>query len=239
MQIYFEYLPSGISIGINDTNEIPMASLIKVPTIIGIYRKINAKEIEKTEMLTIQEDDIDTHFGELWKKGAGATISVEDAIKLTITQSDNTAHSVLYKKLSDSEKYQVYGELDIRIEKNKEDILPIISAKSYSSILKSLYYSSYLPASYSEEILTYMIESIDKEKLVAGIDSTIPVAHKIGVYEKVGGNFVYSDCGIIYLPKRQYILCMMIEDSSHEKSTTIMAHLSKIVNSYITSIKNE
>ncbi len=38
--VYFEYLPSGTSIGINDKEEIKLASLSKVPIAMSILKKI-------------------------------------------------------------------------------------------------------------------------------------------------------------------------------------------------------
>lgn len=42
--VYFEYLPSGISIGVNDREEVQLASLSKVPLAMAILKKVEKKK---------------------------------------------------------------------------------------------------------------------------------------------------------------------------------------------------
>ena len=53
--VYFEYLPSGSSIGINDTKEIRLASLSKVPTVMEIYKEITRNALREDQLLTVEK----------------------------------------------------------------------------------------------------------------------------------------------------------------------------------------
>jgi len=115
------------------------------------------------------------------------------------------------------------------------DNYPIISAKNYSSVLRSLYLSSFLQYQDSNEILDLMTHSIYTDKIPSKIPPNVKIAHKIGVYEKVDpDNSTFSDCGIVYVPKRPYILCIMTKGSDSFAQST-MSSLSKIIYDYVTS----
>src|SRR5258706_6197329 len=93
--VYFEYLPSGVSIGVNDRNAYVLVSLLKNPVVMAVYKKIESGKINLSDRLTIQQEDLDNKFGKLWQKGAGTQITVKQAILLTLADSDNTAKNAL------------------------------------------------------------------------------------------------------------------------------------------------
>jgi len=142
VSLYFEYLPSGTSIGINEKNEVRLSSLSKIPTAMAIYAKIKAGTLSKDQEIIIEEKFIDPEFGSLWKKGPGAKVTLADIITASITESDNTAQNILLSLLTPDEINSVYEYLDIPFR--EVDNYPIISAKNYSSVLRSLYLSSFL-----------------------------------------------------------------------------------------------
>ncbi len=233
--LYFEYLPSGVSIGINEKQEFRLASLAKVPTIMAIYKQIALGNLKRTDTFTINQNHIDKTFGTSWKKGAGATISVDEAIKFTLIESDNTTHNLLLAHLLPGALNDVYDSFDIAYSSIGN--FPAISAKNYSSILRSLYLAAYLPKAFSNEILSTLTQTIFKDKIPAGVPETIPIAHKIGVVEKIDPkDSFFTDCGIIYVPKRPYILCIIV-NGSNQNAQTYMKEISSIVYRYISKVK--
>lgn len=227
---YFEYLPSGNSIGINDKIELRLASLIKIPVVMAIYKQIELGKTKKNTLLTINENDIDKGFGVLWKKGAGTKLTVEEAIRLSLIESDNTAANTLNSHLPEGAIDAVFDTLDI--PKDTKNNLPVISPKNYSSILRSLYLSSYLNRDNSNQILEILTETNFNDKIAALDNKNVKVSHKIGVYQSEG---VYSDCGIIYLPNRPYILCVMV-NSTEDKAKQHMEYISRMIYGYLTKV---
>ncbi len=231
--LYFEYLPSGVSAGVNEKQNYFLASLLKTPMVMAVYRQIENGTWNKDDVLTIEKSDLDSHFGDLYKRGAGAKITLHEAIDLTLINSDNTAKSIIYSHLPDGALEDVFDYLDI--PKELDGVLPVVSPKNYSSILRSLYLSSYLDKSSSDEILSIMTKSPFNDKLAAPIPKEIPVAHKIGVYDQ--GNpqkSVFTDCGIVYYPKRPYILCLMDRDTE-DNARKHMTDVSKLVFTYVST----
>lgn len=232
--VYFEYLPSGISVGVNDTMESQAGSLMKIPVVMGAYRQMEKGVLKKTDTLTIQKENLNDKFGELWKKGEGTTITVEEAIRQILIYSDNTALNVLRSALPQEVFFDVLAGLDIRFQIENQRV--VISPKSYSSILRSLYLSSYLSNESSNEVLDTLTRTVFSDKIAAGVPSHVKVAHKIGVFTSIAKDVAFSDCGIVYVPKRPYILCVMVK-SDEETSQKHMAYISKMVYGYIAAVR--
>ncbi len=228
--LYFEYLPTGTSIGVNENDEFTAASLLKVPVIMAYLHKKERLGVKLDPTVTIQPNELNSEFGDLYKKGAGASLNLGDAVKAALQQSDNTASLVLADQLSDDDFMYVYEGLDIQPE--TENKSPIITANQYSSILRSLYFSSILTNNDSEYILDLMTKTDFHDMLPSGVPDNVPVAHKIGLIDKQ----IYSDCGIVYVPNRPYLLCI-ISKSDKDTAKTRMHDISKAVYDYVAGYK--
>lgn len=227
---YFEYLPSGTSIRIGDDNELVAASLIKLPLVMNLYRAHELGKIDLDQVVTIQESELDGGYGNLYEQGAGTKYTLRQLAQLALEQSDNTAAHAIYNHTGNllQEEDQSLAQLDV--DQNLENGQAIINAKSYTSVLKSLYFASYVGRDSANEILSYLTNSAEHNRLTKKLPSNIKVAHKNGVYNQ---DWSESDCGIIYAPKRPYTLCIMI--GLHEdQANTFMAEVSKIIYDYVT-----
>lgn len=236
--VYFEYLPSGISIGVNEKEEVPIASLSKVPIAMSIMKKIERNKLKKEDLVTLQKENLDRKFGTLWQRGEGTQLSIDELLNISLKESDNTANDTLFAQLTSNEVNEVYENLDIDV--NMSDSVQKISPKSYSSIFRSLFLSSFLSEEHSSYILDILTKTNLSDKLPAGIPKDIPVSHKIGVFQRIDNKEnVFTDCGIVYVPKRQYILCVFVETSSNEEATKHIAYISNMTYQYINIVKRE
>ncbi len=233
--LYFEYLPTGTSINVNGGNEFHAASLFKLPVVMAYYHYRSRMGIKDDPVITITKDMLDKQFGNLWKEGPGYKIKGSDAVKLALENSDNTAARSLVPLIDQQDFESVYQGLDIDLSSDNEGA--ILSAKSYSSILKALYFSAVLDKNSSQEILNYLTMTKFPDKLAAGVPSDVPVAHKIGDYNDDKGREAFMDCGIVYVPRRPYELCMLSvgdEQTARER----MQSISKKIYDYVSSTDN-
>ena len=222
---YFEYLPTGTSIGVNEKAEVNPASLGKVPLAMAFYHDAENGGEKIDKVVEIKPEHIDQNSGSLWKKGAGAKISFEDAIAVMLEESDNTAARLLADFVPADDYQNVYAGLDIDFPADRNNK---ITAKGYSSILKALYFSSILNKEDSQNLLDFLSKTEFKDKLVAGVPDNVKVAHKIGFW----GDNLYSDCGIVYVPQRSYLLCM-ISKTKEDEAKERMKAVSKMVYDYV------
>lgn len=229
--MYFEYLPSGMSIGINENQEFLQASLIKVPLAMAVYKKIEKGELKEDTLVTILPSDLNREFGELYKSGVNKQLTINELVEIMLSQSDNTAAAAIGRQLNDNDVFEVFDALDIPFL--VKDDQPVVSPKNYSSILKTLYLSAYLNYSHSQKILHFLSKSTFNDKIAYPIAPHITVAHKIGVVGK-GNEQIYTDCGIVYVPQRPYTLCIMGK-GKEAAITRHMQQLSGIIYQYVSA----
>lgn len=234
--MYFEYLPTGVSIRVNDNQMEVAASLLKLPAAMDLYKTAETKKLDLDKEISLQSSWLNDSFGDLYKKGEGYKLTLREAAKIMLEQSDNTALQAVVNTNALTPLNQedsALNALDVELKQN-QDLTVSISTKSYSSFLKCLYYACLLNKADSNELLDYLTNTLFDERLVAGIgDKGIKVAHKIGVASKE----VQSDCGIVYVPSRNYILCVMLHGDKNPETDKHIAKLSNLAYSYVTSKK--
>lgn len=233
--LFFQYIPTGTTIGVNQDEPYVAASLLKLPNVIQVQKNIESGDISGKDMITITEKWLDGNYGTLYKKGAGQKISIDELMRISIQESDNTANNILTNDVLDGTPINFYNSLDISPAILEETIA--ISPRNYLSILRSLLFAGYLSIDGSNKILNIMTEINPVENdLGSDIPSNIKIAQKIGVYEKNPNekNYTYSDCGIFYLPNRPYMLCIMSRNTK-ELASQHAREISKIIFEYVES----
>lgn len=233
--MYFEYLPTGTNININASKEFHAASLFKLPVIMAYYHQQERLKQREDPVITLQQSDLDSEFGDLYKKGVGYKIKLSDAVKLALEESDNTAIKLIVPRITQEDFENVYQSLDIDLNTDKNGA--IITTKGYASILKALYFSSVLEKEDSEYILNLLTKTKFIDKLPAGVPDNILVAHKIGVFNKnKDEDEAFMDCGIVYIPNRPYSLCILSR-SDEQTARERMAEISRKVYDYVSYTK--
>ncbi len=228
---YFEYLPDGTSIKIGDDKELVAASLIKLPLVMNLYHAAELGRIDLNATMTVTESEVDGGYGDLYLKGAGHKLTLRQAAQYALEQSDNTAAHVIYDAMQGVLSYDQESLAQLDIDQTLQNGQAVISAKSYSSILKSLYFASYLTKNSSQELLGYLAKSESTNRLTKYLPADVPVAHKIGVNNT---NWSESDCGVVYVPKRPYLICVMV-GLPDEEANTFIAEVSKDVYDFVVS----
>lgn len=230
---YAEYLPTGTSIKMNQDNPMIGASLLKVPVVMNLLHASETGVIDLGQKISMQTGDIDKRSGTLWEEGVGHTITIKDAARLAIVDSDNTAVNMLIGATSGKINLfgQVIDELDVELSAESSTQTGL-GAQGYSSMLKCLYLSCFNTYANSQQILSWMAESNGPPRLKALLPPGLTVAHKYGT----SGGVSESDCGIVYLPKRPYLLCIMV-GTNEQQANAIIASISKKVYDYIASAK--
>lgn len=227
VSVYFEALNTGANISINKDAEFFPASLLKTPLVMAAVKKVERGEWKWNTKLELTEADKNKDFGTLWKQPTGTLFTIEELVKQTLTNSDNTAYFILLNNLdpNDIVKVQNYLGLYDFISNDLE-----ISAKKYAPILRSLFSATYLSVENSEKILNWMSESNFNDYLAGGMPPATKFSHKIGVEDE---KKIYLDAGIVYLPNRPYILIVMVKNYDANQADAIMRDVSQRVYGYM------
>lgn len=227
--IFLQDIQTGAWLGINEREGFSPASLLKMPIMMAILKKVERGELKLSDKIELTENDLDDDFGDLYKKGAGVKITVGELIKEMILASDNTAKKALSRQLSMSELNAVFVHIGIPnpyIVANE----PTVSPRGYSRIFKSLYFSTFLTPELSEKALDLTTDTQIENLISKDIPSEIQVAHKFGVQSET--NEIH-DCGIVYHPKNPYILCIMTREIGLDESADLIAKISKDIYEFI------
>lgn len=229
--LYYEYLNTGSNVSINQDERFWPASLSKMPTAIATMKKVQNNEWKLTNELVLFEEDKDERFGELYKKPTGTRFTIEELLKNILINSDNTAHKILVRNLSNDEYTNIFEALGMEelFDKNYN-----ITAKEYSRIFKSLYSASFLDREHSQILLEWLSESNFGEYLESGLPEEIKFSHKIGIEDK---EEVFLDSGIVYIPNRPYLITVMIDvkkNGNEEKAKEVMTKVSKAAYEFAT-----
>jgi len=230
--IYFEYLPTGTSIRVTGDTELIAASLMKMPVIMDLYKAHELGSINLDDKVSLKEEWIESRYGTLYTKGAGYEITLREAAHLAMSESDSTAYATILYSTKDLLELDNSSISSADVSFSRDDSREIIiSARSYSSFLKCLYFGCYLNYEHSQEILEYLSESSFNSRLRSGVPSEVTVAHKIGTFSDTS----QSDCGIVYLDKRNYALCVMLTTSEAEGDQHIST-ISKLAYDFVAGL---
>ena len=234
--IYFEYLPTGTSIGVNESKNLVGASLLKVPFAMQYYRALEEGKLQASDTVTLQQSHLDDSYGNLYKKGVGYQLTLGEVVQIMLLDSDNTALRVLAETLNSKAGLgtidEVFSFVDLNYESDGEGAT-LIGAESYSSILKCLYFACYISKDHSQDVLGLLTQTTFDGRLKRYIpqEGMPTIAHKIGSF----GQTTQSDCGIFYEPKKPYLLCIMVNGNDASASQHI-GKLSIIVYEYMSNL---
>ena len=243
--LYFEYLPTGANIVVNNDRAMWPASLIKIPVAMAVMKKVEQGEWELDNQLVILDEDKDASFGELYKEPTGTTMTIRDLLHATLVDSDNTAHFVLLRNLDADELEHVFIHLGLEtvledLKKKPEDATEDnrMTAKTYSVFFRSLYNATYLSVENSQLFLQFLTEG-PTEYGRSGIPTEIVFAHKTGVRSE---DKVWADAGIVYLDRRPYLVTIMLEqkdktqDLLPEQVETMFKDITSQIHTYVYSL---
>lgn len=141
---FIQDLKTGSWIGKDEKEGFTPASLLKVPIMLAILKKVEREELTLDNKLVIREEDIDLTYPTPYEKKAGVEVTVEELLKCMVTNSDNTAKNTLIRQLFAYEVNDVFKHLGISnpylpgAEQNK------VSPRGYSRLFKAMYYSTYV-----------------------------------------------------------------------------------------------
>lgn len=229
VSVYFEYLPTGANIAMNKDAEFYPASLLKVPVAMAVAKKIERGDWKWTNELVLMSTDKDDKWGSLYKKPTNSTHTIEELVRRSLSDSDNTAHFMLVRNLEIDEMKDVYDHMGLEGFMNTEGTL---SAKKYSLIFRTLYSASYLTEEDSQKLLLSLSQSPYETYVQKGLPKGVSFAHKIGID---ADREIFLDSGIVYAKNRPYLLTVMTKKKDEKSAQKIMEDISRKVYNYIES----
>lgn len=222
--VHFRDLNSGPWFGINNQDLFSPSSLLKVPVMMAYFREAEKDPSILTKQITYTTDPVGVateNFPPKHPLGKGKTYTVEQLIEQMIIESDNVALLLLENNIGNDKINQV--TLDLGIATTQDLSMNVVD---YSTLFRVLYYSTYLNQEYSTKALNILSQVEFTQGLVASLPKNIVVSHKFGERSIDNGVYQMHDCGIVYYPKRPYLVCIMTKGSNFNDLVTTIQQIS-------------
>lgn len=231
--VYYRDLNNGPWLGVNESDAYLPASLLKVPVMIAYFKAAETDPAILSQKIRF-ENPIEAPDGGVQtiqpsqNLEVGKEYTAEDLIERTIMYSDNQAVQLLYQHIDPKFIFDVYHRIGVD-SKAIEGPGAVLSPREYSAFFRVLYNASYLNREMSEKALGILTRVEQKQGLVSGVPAGTAVAHKFGEAGYQDDLLQYHDCGIVYHPKRHYLLCIMTQGKDVKKLETTIQDLSRFV----------
>lgn len=221
--IYLEDLSGKTMVRIGETKAYNIKSLMKVPLVMTLYKAAELGRLNLDTTITLQQKDIDNAYGDLWQKGVGYKLTLREAARLALEESDNTAmraiNDQIFPVMQTYERAYTAIGMDVRIDKNSDTY---VSTESYSKVFRCLYTACYVDRQNSDDMLT-QLEHTEFSAPSTLLPAGTVVSHKIGNIH-MGG---FNDCGIVFAAKKPYLFCIMLAKGEPQADADI-AQISKM-----------
>jgi len=217
--IYFRDLEKGDAFSINSLEKMTAASLIKMPTLLTLYREADAGRINLDTIYKLQAADRRGGAGSLIGRPEGSEVSYREMAKLMGEQSDNTAFNIVANKILGGEKIQnTINLLGMRQTSFNDNIT---TPEDMGLLFRKLLQEKVVTDKSRDEILSFITNTIWESRIPAGIPKGIKVSHKIG--SDIG---VVSDAGIVFA-KKPFILVIMSQNANEIEAGKALPEIAK------------
>lgn len=235
---YVRLLKNGATFGYNQDAEFVPASLIKVPLWIAVLKNISMYDLDEEVMLDFE--NFESQQRNFWqdKLKNNSTYTLRDMISQMLINSDNIAATGFLSYIWIDKIYNVYNHFWLKNLDFEQDDSVKISPKNYASFFRVLYNASYLSREESEYMLGLLAQSNFKIWLRWLLPDAVKIANKfwerhiLDTWEKQ-----IHDCGIVFLEKQPYVICIMTKWNDFDKQIKIIQNISKIVYDEIKILK--
>lgn len=217
-------------VGINEEKNFAAASLLKIPLLIAILNEAQVMPEKLNEKIKYDSPVEIVPQNILPEKSlqVGQTYTVEELLRYMIVYSDNAAKMLIMENIDQGYLSRVYSDLGLSLPDLKEPDYTV-SIKDFAVYFRVLYNATYLNKAMSEKALRLLTETEFFDGIIAGLPAGTIVAHKFGERGYPSGLRELHECGIVYLPKRPYLLGVMTKGNDFHALERIVRDISKIV----------
>ncbi|MBP7982493.1 MAG: class A beta-lactamase, subclass A2 [Kaistella sp.] len=241
------------SVHIKGNKKLPMLSVFKFHIGLAVLNEVDQGKLNLDQKILIKKSDLlENTWSPIRERFPEGDIEMPLGllIKYTVAESDNNGCDILLRLIGGTETVQKFinskGVRNFTIKVNEEQMhqgfefmyLNTTTANSANQLLKDFRDKKIVSKTSTDFLMTTMLEtSTGKNKIVAQLPESVPVAHKTGSSGKneKGLTIAENDIGIVTLPGgKSYALSIFVSDSmeSAETNTKMIADISKIVFDY-------
>lgn len=221
--VWVKYQNREETVGINQNEALPAASLIKLPVMVAFFREAEMGRISLDEEYRLLDEDKVGGAGVLAGKPAGTVYSYRQLLQLMGHYSDNTAYKVVRRRVGDEAVEATMAELGM----NRTDLAENETTPAEVGLLfEKLMTGKILSKTHREELLGFLTDTVFEDRIPAGVPEGTRVAHKVGT--DLG---VYHDAGIVFAspPVGGFVMVVMSKNARESEAREVAVQVTKIV----------
>ena len=235
--LYVWDLEDDFGYGIRPDEKFFTASIIKVPIMVAVYRKVDAGKLDFSQEITIKEEDWAAGAGWLQWEKAGTKQTVGDLLLLMMTQSDNVAANALVRTVGGADHVN-----DVARSMGAEDTLlyqkvssergaaPAIDNRSTPRDMAIMMRQIAKGKAASDKSCGYMIDLMHQDRLDWWLDAGLPAG--VNAANKAGWLYrVYDEVGIVDEEDHHYVIAILSKHGTADvyQGQGLIKHLSRAV----------
>jgi beta-lactamase class A len=245
--LYVWDLQGDYGYGIRPDEEFFTASIIKVPIMVAVYRKVDEGELSFSQKIEIKEEDWAAGAGWLQWKKPGTEMTVGDLLVLMMTNSDNVAANALVRTVGGAdhvnEVARSMGAEDTLLYQkvsSERGAVPALDNRSTPRDMVAMMRQIAQGKAASEKSCGYMIDLMHEDRLDWWLDAGLPqgvdAANKAGWLYKV-----YDEVGFVEDGGHRYVIAILTKHGSADvyEGQDLIKALSKTVWESQTNEKQE
>lgn len=216
--VYCSAVDGGWGLGDGGELDFPAASVIKVPILLELHRRVQAGELSLDQRVTLRDEHKVGGAGVLLELHAGLELTLEDLGRLMLVVSDNTASNLLLDLLgmdAINASMQRWGMKGTRLGRRfMEPATPErdnrMTAADAGRCLEMLYRGEILNEPLRTQALDTLKRQQYREKIPLMLPEDLPIAHKTGELDGVR-----HDAALIEHPAGPYVLVVLTEKGAN------------------------
>lgn len=231
LSVYFRDLTHGPRFGVGEYDKFQPASLTKVPVLIAFLHQADQDPSILNAVLSFTGS---LNVGDNVEQPDQTILpdtpyTVRELLTKMIVHSDNRSYKLLMREMNAQPPlgpYLTFRDLDVQ----RMMLAPgadQVSILSYGNLFAVLYNAAYLSPDQSQFALELLSRATFTDGLVAGVPPGTRVAHKFGRRVLEGQDSQLHDCGVVYHPVMDYVLCVMTSGSSYAEQKAAIAQVSR------------
>lgn len=223
-------------VDINADKEFPTASIVKIPVLLQLFRRIDANLIGLQDKMRITDYYLTEGSGFLQYKPVGTALSVSELAQFMIQESDNTATNMLLSTMGGVDgldrALRNWGFNKTHLSSWLPDLdgTNVATPEDLGTMLYNIDNSNLLSLQNRAKIVEIMSHVKNRFLIQAGLPDYVQFIHKTGDIGTMLG-----DAGIVLLPDgRKYIIVIMVKRpwNSYSAKQFIIDASKTVYNSY-------
>ena len=230
-------LATGQSLAVNDELTFAVASSIKVPLLIGLYRRVREGELDLAAPLTVGHRHHTGGSGVLQLLDHPVTLALEVVATLMINVSDNTATNILIDMVGMdyvNEHLDQLGLSAIRLRRRMMDGAAAArgdentgTPAAAAELMRLLWAGKVVDRALSDQVLRLLRKPIPKSPVRLHLPPDVSIANKPGWLDGVS-----SEWALVELRRRPYVFCCLVNYGLADDVEGLVAELSRDVYGY-------